>query len=118
MMIQMAEMSSMLIGFTWNLSPFSAPHTLSSSVDSPRSPTDFGIKTRNSQLLSEIAEMELSQDYTCVALYGPNPKTVHIFGDYIVKSCSGHDQFSSPPKSPKSFLTSCRFCKKKSCTSE
>ncbi|KAK4766291.1 hypothetical protein SAY87_007933 [Trapa incisa] len=69
-------------------------------------------------LLSEIAEMELSQDYTCVALYGPNPKTVHIFGDYIVKSCSGHDQFSSPPKSPKSFLTSCRFCKKKSCTSE
>ncbi|KAK4750119.1 hypothetical protein SAY87_027568 [Trapa incisa] len=115
-----------------------ASHALPSSLDSPRSPTDFGIKTRNSQPLSpsplkqptfilptntavsypgpmsvsEIAEMELSEDYTCVTLYGPNPKTVHIFGDCIVKSCSGDDQFSSPPKPPTSFLSSCQLCKK------
>ncbi|XP_057466852.1 FCS-Like Zinc finger 10-like [Actinidia eriantha] len=30
-------------------------------------------------------EIELSEDYTCVKTYGPNPKTTHIFGDCILE---------------------------------
>ncbi|KAG8389327.1 hypothetical protein BUALT_Bualt02G0217800 [Buddleja alternifolia] len=73
-----------------------------SPVESPKSPADFGIKTRNSQFSSpfpstpskdftrqlSLKEMELSEDYTCVITHGPNPKTTHIFDDCIVESCS------------------------------
>ncbi|CAL5355383.1 unnamed protein product [Camellia sinensis] len=31
------------------------------------------------------SEIELSEDYTCVKTYGPNPKTTHIFGDCILE---------------------------------
>lgn len=76
---------------------------------SPKSPADFGIKTRNSyQFLSPVSvpgnhitrefsrqlslkEMELSEDYTCVTTHGPNPKTTHIFDDCIVESFCGDD---------------------------
>ncbi|OWM69819.1 hypothetical protein CDL15_Pgr025668 [Punica granatum] len=130
------------------------PSALSPASDySPRSPSEFGIKTRNSQSLSpslvkqsassppkvaansprplsasEITEMESSEDYTCVISYGPNPKTVHIFGDCIVESCCGEgglspasstekgfsidDQFSSPSTPSDSFLSFCHTCKK------
>ncbi|KAH6772781.1 hypothetical protein C2S51_011185 [Perilla frutescens var. frutescens] len=66
-------------------------------VESPKSPADFGIKTRSSQLLSpfgssparqlSLKEMEMSEDYTCVITHGPNPKTTHIYDDCIVESC-------------------------------
>ncbi|XP_057508844.1 FCS-Like Zinc finger 8-like [Actinidia eriantha] len=75
---------------------------------SPNSPSDFGIKTRDSQFLSTLSpygslnssaqtqafsgflspsEMELSEDYTCVISHGPNPKTTHIYDNCVVESC-------------------------------
>ncbi|XP_073144618.1 FCS-Like Zinc finger 8-like [Henckelia pumila] len=79
-------------------------HT-SSPAESPKSPADFGIKTRNSQCFSpfsgnpeknfsrqlSLKEMELSEDYTCVITHGPNPKTTHIFDDCIVEDCCVDD---------------------------
>ncbi|XP_019241813.1 PREDICTED: protein MARD1-like [Nicotiana attenuata] len=78
-------------------------------VQSPASPTDFGIKTRDSQLLASsftalkelekdssrrgvtdglsLREMESSEDYTCVITHGPNPKTTHIFDNCVVGIC-------------------------------
>ncbi|XP_072985414.1 FCS-Like Zinc finger 10-like [Typha latifolia] len=32
------------------------------------------------------SEIEQSEDYTCIISHGPNPKTTHIFGDYILGS--------------------------------
>ncbi|XAR54691.1 hypothetical protein NMG60_11029941 [Bertholletia excelsa] len=89
-----------------------------------KSPADFGIKTRNCQLVSpgrrcplgsagsgrenpnsprlftgslSQTEMELSEDYTCVISHGPNPKTIHIFDDCVVdlQSCYGVGGFSA-----------------------
>ncbi|KAL3849877.1 hypothetical protein ACJIZ3_011759 [Penstemon smallii] len=79
--------------------------SLLSPVESPKSPADFGIKTRNSQLLSpfkstpkkdfkrqlSLKEMELSEDYTCVIIHGPNPKKTHIYDNCILENCSGDD---------------------------
>lgn len=129
------------------------PSVLSPS-SSPPSPSDFGILTRNSQLgslspspmkkssfgssncLSEnpnsppvfsslsATEMELSEDYTCVISYGPNPRTTHIFGDCIVQSCGGVVRYSESKKDSgfftnnsmkdpsECFLSSCHTCKK------
>ncbi|XP_059299238.1 FCS-Like Zinc finger 8-like [Lycium ferocissimum] len=74
-------------------------------VESPNCPTDFGIKTRDSQLLAfgtvkeekdssrgiadglSLREMESSEDYTCVITHGPNPKTTHIFDNCVVDCC-------------------------------
>lgn len=134
------------------------PPSFNSPTDSPPSPGDFGIKTRNSQLGSfspafspspvkkssfgssnsnvdipnspgafsslSAAEMELSEEYTCVISYGPNPRTTHIFDDCIVESCCGVVKYSasrkenepcpSPPMSypSESFLSFCHTCKK------
>ncbi|CAM8933271.1 unnamed protein product [Rhodiola kirilowii] len=84
-----------------------SPTTPPSITEFPRSPSDFGIKTRNLALLSpsssfhkrdtagvltrqlSMTEMELSEDYTCVISHGPNPKTTHIFDNYVVGSYSG-----------------------------
>lgn len=30
-------------------------------------------------------EIELSEDYTCIISHGPNPKTIHIFGDCVLE---------------------------------
>uniref|UniRef100_A0A5B6YG05 FLZ-type domain-containing protein n=1 Tax=Davidia involucrata TaxID=16924 RepID=A0A5B6YG05_DAVIN len=89
-----------------------------SPAESPKSPADFGIKTRkNSQFLGStsspfgsvnssthtndspqdstgtgclsMSDMELSEDYTCVISHGPNPRTTHIYDDCIVESCCG-----------------------------
>ncbi|KZV25448.1 hypothetical protein F511_17226 [Dorcoceras hygrometricum] len=74
-------------------------------AESPKSPADFGIKTRNSQCFSpfsgnpeksfsrqlSLKEMELSEDYTCVITHGPNPKTTHIFDDCVVENCCVND---------------------------
>ncbi|XP_010511489.1 PREDICTED: protein MARD1-like [Camelina sativa] len=110
--------------------------------DSPRSSSDFGIKTRNSQPESttmkptsgsglgsprvfsgyfSASDMELSEDYTCVTCHGPNPRTIHIFDNCIVESQPGVVFFrSSDPVNesdsdcspPDSFLSSCCNCKK------
>ncbi|KAA8550844.1 hypothetical protein F0562_002528 [Nyssa sinensis] len=91
-----------------------------SLTDSPKSPADFGIKTRNSQFLGpsspfgsvnysihtknspqdstgclSMSEMELSEDYTCVISHGPNPRTTHIYDNCIVESCCGVDSLSA-----------------------
>lgn len=42
--------------------------------------------------------MELSEDYTRVISYGPNPKTTHIFDDCVVESCCGVVRFSESRK--------------------
>ncbi|XVF63086.1 hypothetical protein PTKIN_Ptkin09bG0060700 [Pterospermum kingtungense] len=100
----------------------SLPPAFSSPAESPRTPPEFGIKTRNSQLSSyssglspspvrksietlnsprlftgslSATEMELSEDYTCVISRGPNPRTTHIFDNCIVESCCGVVGFSS-----------------------
>lgn len=89
----------------------------SGSIESPHSPIEFGVKTKNSQLAlysparrspmgsanmeADVltssprlftgrlspSEMELSEDYTCVISRGPNPRTTHIFENCIVESC-------------------------------
>ncbi|XP_022738959.1 protein MARD1-like [Durio zibethinus] len=96
-----------------------------SPAESPRTPPEFGIKTRNSQLSSfssglspspvrksietlnspraftgnlSATDMELSEDYTCVISHGPNPRTTHIFDNCIVESCCGVVGFSSSKK--------------------
>ncbi|KAI3449658.1 hypothetical protein Pfo_006323 [Paulownia fortunei] len=118
--------------------PVINPTSSLSPMESPKSPADFGIKTRNSQFLSpftgtptkdftrqlSLKEMELSEDYTCVITHGPNPKTTHIFDDCIVESCCGDDTESSEHKktdcgfetnvstSPSAnFLSFCHTCK-------
>ncbi|XP_031112760.1 FCS-Like Zinc finger 8-like [Ipomoea triloba] len=117
-----------------------------SAASSPSSPSDFGIKTRNSQWGSfsakkspfgspesglenpnssgsvhsclSASKMELSEDYTCVISYGPNPRTTHIFDDCIVESCFGVARYSEPKKGNRSmsypsqnFLSFCHTCK-------
>ncbi|KAF5203247.1 Fcs-like zinc finger [Thalictrum thalictroides] len=138
----------------------SLPTSVLSPAESPRSPADFGIKTRNPQLGSlsfssglspcsakkspfsssnsgletpsspqviigclSASEMELSEDYTCVISHGPNPKTIHIFGDCIVENCCEIVGFSGlkesgfsadcSPRSSEDFLSFCYNCKKK-----
>ncbi|WCJ23804.1 hypothetical protein M5689_005808 [Euphorbia peplus] len=131
-----------------------------SPSESPKSPADFGIKTRNSQLGSSSSsvlshshslspgkkpgcgspcsgmdtrvgclsaiEMELSEDYTCVISYGPNPKTTHIFDDCVIESCCGIVEFCGSKTedsgsgfssdgsgfSSENFLSCCFGCKK------
>lgn len=123
------------------------PPSVVSPTESPRSPGDFGIKTRHSHVGSfspstnlrkspfgsmnsggfsslSASEMELSEDYTCVISYGPNPRTTHIFDDCIVESCCGVVKFSESRKEnglfsshsmsypSESFLSFCYTCKK------
>ncbi|XP_010551715.1 PREDICTED: protein MARD1 [Tarenaya hassleriana] len=108
--------------------------------ESSRSPADFGIKTRNNLHLGSnpvsgsghdparvftgslsASEMELSEDYTCVTSHGPNPRTIHIFDNFIVESISDAASYrSSDPTreigpgccSPNHFLSTCCTCKK------
>ncbi|OAY49747.1 hypothetical protein MANES_05G079800v8 [Manihot esculenta] len=84
-------------------------------------PADFGIKTRNYQLSASgstnsgiqtntspgvltdcipMNEIELSEDYTCVMSYGPNPKTIHIFDNCVLENyCSLSDKSNAAPRS-------------------
>ncbi|KAM7276996.1 hypothetical protein ACFE04_018862 [Oxalis oulophora] len=68
------------------------------------------------------SDIELSEDYTCVISHGPNPKTVHIFGDSILDCHSNFDKSSKKefglPSSAAfhpsaDFLSSCYSCNKK-----
>ncbi|GFP87718.1 hypothetical protein PHJA_000915500 [Phtheirospermum japonicum] len=91
--------------------------------ESPKLPTNIGIKTTNSHLgqfspvkslfglsnsgiLSNLSasEMDLSEDYTRMISYGPNPRTTHIFDDCIVESCCGVVKFSESRRDNVSFL--------------
>lgn len=118
--------------------PHLQPSALS-PAESPKSPADFGIKTRNSQLASLspfgslnsgiqtkdspriFTGMELSEEYTCVISHGPNPRTTHIFDNCIVESCCGVSALSqnnyctfpeNPNSPPENFLSCCHTCKK------
>ena len=112
------------------------PPSVLSPTDSPKSPGDFGIKSRNSQLgfscfgksafgsaslgletsnsprvftgSLSATEMELSEDYTCVITHGPNPRTTHIFENCIVESSGGDLGFSSAKKDNIGFVDSDR----------
>uniref|UniRef100_A0A1D1ZEF5 Zinc finger MYM-type protein 6 n=2 Tax=Anthurium amnicola TaxID=1678845 RepID=A0A1D1ZEF5_9ARAE len=126
------------------------PNSISptSSVESANSPIEFGIKTKNSLLGSlspswrspsgsgnlaeassprvfpgslSMSEMELLEDYTCVITHGPNPRTTHIFDNYIVESCGDGSSLSTKenrflPDQPGypsvGFLSFCHACKK------
>lgn len=75
------------------------------------------------------SEIELSEDYTCVILRGPNPRTTHIYGDCILESHSieladqNKDEWGiESPQAVKDsgdcypsadFLSFCFSCKKK-----
>lgn len=67
-------------------------------------------------------EMELSEDYTCVISYGPNPKKTHIFDNYVVESCgngftasrreAGFSEEQPSWRSSEDFLSFCHGCRK------
>ncbi|KAL9251240.1 FCS-Like Zinc finger 10-like protein [Drosera capensis] len=80
-----------------------------------------------------LTDIELSEDYTCVISHGPNPKTTHIFGDFILECHAGEAELQnrrgqmetgSPklgnyckfpglyPSDDDDFLSFCCFCKK------
>ncbi|KAG6530871.1 FCS-Like Zinc finger 8-like [Zingiber officinale] len=84
------------------------------SMDSPRSPIEFGVKNKDSLLALvspgapfsppafagesvSVAELEKSEDYTCIISRGPNPKTTHIFDDCVLESF-GVDEFTAVRK--------------------
>lgn len=65
-------------------------------------------------------EIELSEDYTCIISYGPNPKTTHIFGDCVLECHTNElpnvnelSQEADCLDSSASFLSFCYSCKKK-----
>ncbi|KAK6940795.1 Zf-FLZ domain, partial [Dillenia turbinata] len=106
----------------------------SSSINSQKSTTDFGIETPRSQLgffqefgggcvncetptkrRVSASELEQSEDYTCVISHGPNPRTTHIYDDCIVENCCDFDRFSksvSKESGAENLLTFCNACKK------
>ncbi|KAI4345655.1 hypothetical protein L6164_012755 [Bauhinia variegata] len=101
------------------------PPSVPSLSESPKSPADFGFKTRNFQTAKpafrsansalgtlnsptaftgclSASEIELSEDYTRVISHGPNPRTIHIYDNCVIESScfeSLEVGFSaSPPK--------------------
>ncbi|CAL5432999.1 unnamed protein product [Camellia sinensis] len=107
------------------------PTSAFSPSESPKSPADFGIKTRTSQFICSsspfgsvnsgnqredsaqafpdflsASDMELSEDYTCVISHGPNPKTTHIYDNCIVESCCGVVGLSELKKNCSSYVKS------------
>lgn len=109
---------------------------------SPKSPAEFGIKTRNSHISAcgsanscgqpkdisprsitgwiSVSDVEHSEDYTCVISHGPVPRTTHIFDNCIVESycclSDDHDHnnvYINKPKScSENFLSFCHTCNK------
>ncbi|KAL1547224.1 FCS-Like Zinc finger 8-like [Salvia divinorum] len=94
---------------------------------SPRSPADFGIKTRGLQATSpfgggggkgfvrqlSLKEMEMSEDYTCVIKHGPNPETKHIYDDCVLDDHDPKLDLSQPQidESKDFFKSSCHACR-------
>lgn len=79
----------------------------------PPAPSSSGYENSGIQTgVMCLSEMELCEEYTCVKSHGPNPRTTHIFEDYIVNTSS----FSSSPRDSHSasgtnFLSLCYTCK-------
>ncbi|XP_020590836.1 protein MARD1-like [Phalaenopsis equestris] len=107
------------------------------SVESPDTPIEFSLKNKNPvSFVGEVRpsprvftkclsprEMELSEDYTCVISYGPNPKKTHIFDNCILESCGDgfmaskeENRFSTEQtagySSGEDFLSFCHACRK------
>ncbi|PKA63423.1 hypothetical protein AXF42_Ash005318 [Apostasia shenzhenica] len=59
------------------------------------------------------SEIELSEDYTCIISHGPNPKTTHIFGEFILENYLKEEERGFNPFPCNDFLSFCSFCKKK-----
>ncbi|KAL6005231.1 hypothetical protein ACLOJK_005793 [Asimina triloba] len=119
--------------------PFSTSSPAASPKLTPNASAEYGIRTPNcpvapetpSSLRSPLVfsgslsaiEMELSEDYTCVIAHGPNPRTTHIFDNFIVESCGA---IASPSTNKgrngcpgdrtgypsDAFLSFCYMCKK------
>ncbi|KAK6929942.1 Zf-FLZ domain [Dillenia turbinata] len=108
---------SQLSSFSYAQSPPSEKTgfgSVNSGLETPNSPRVFA------GCLS-AAEMELSEDYTCVITHGPNPTTTHIFDNCVVESCCGVVGFSDAKEEnvffgtrfpSESFLSFCYHCKK------
>lgn len=60
---------------------------LSNLSDTEQHSVQASVGSGNGGLVDTIpaSEIELSEDYTCVRIHGPNPKVTHIFGDCILK---------------------------------
>lgn len=100
----------------------------SESVKPPEKKSGFGSASSNYSprvfpgCLS-ASEIESSEEYTRVISHGPNPRTTHIFDDFVIES-SCFDVgigLSAPATATKdngfeypseSFLSSCFYCKK------
>lgn len=104
-----------LVGSKLKIQIHCLPPSAISPLGSPKSPGDFGTKTRNSQFCTtptafgtvnsfnqtrdsspristgplSLSEMELSEEYTCVISRGSVPKTTHIYDNCVVESCCG-----------------------------
>ncbi|CAL5435454.1 unnamed protein product [Camellia sinensis] len=71
--------------------PGSSLKNLGDSSATKLNPTPISISSSHDFIGSlSASEIELSEDYTCVKTYGPNPKTTHIFGDCILE-CHDND---------------------------
>lgn len=122
--------------------PSFSPNAL---VEPLNSPIEFGVKNKESQLatLSPLAaaaaaprrrapveaavslvsgrlsasEMEMSEEYTCVIAHGPNPRTTHIFDNWVVESCGWDGFVAVTPRNESrvsdDFLATCCACKRR-----
>ncbi|KAL8105075.1 hypothetical protein AgCh_029024 [Apium graveolens] len=97
------------------ISPFGSSKSCLENLESPRIFSSS----------SSADELELSEDYTRVIAYGPNPRTTHIFDDCIIESCCGIVGLSASLKkgngfpadrsssyTSESFLSFCYNCNK------
>ncbi|PSS01431.1 hypothetical protein CEY00_Acc22788 [Actinidia chinensis var. chinensis] len=112
------EISNSQLGFVSPSSEKKPPFGSENSAhENPNSPLVFAASL-------SASEMELSEDYTCVILHGPNPRTTHIFDNCIVESCCGGVGISGVRKGngfcgnqsmsypSENFLSFCYSCKK------
>ena len=112
------ENSNSQLGFVSPSSEKKPPFGSENSAhENPNSPLVFAASL-------SASEMELSEDYTCVILHGPNPRTTHIFDNCIVESCCGGVGISGARKGigfcgnqsmsypSENFLSFCYSCKK------
>ncbi|KAK4382446.1 FCS-Like Zinc finger 8 [Sesamum angolense] len=113
-----------LFGSQLKIQEFSCGFILTGLSTSPVKKSPFGSSNHGGLSSLSASEMELSEDYTCVISYGPNPRTTHIFDDCVVESCCGVVKFSESRKNnvfvanrsmsypSESFLSFCYCCKK------
>lgn len=96
-----------------------------SSVDQPSPNPNFVSPTLDFIGSLSSSHIALSEDYTCVKKFGPNPKITHIFGDCVLE-CHNNNvnnlpyieeqkiQLEEPIPYPSSyFLSLCYSCEKK-----